>query len=62
MIVEKMLELIILDRIFKQYRKDTLYSGYLDENYDMLKLRDRYEELGNEFLNDYALHKTEKSD
>lgn len=62
MIVEKMLELIILVQICSDYNNDVIYAEYLDKHYDMQKLGDRYDELGKEFLNQYALNKTEKSD
>lgn len=57
-----MLELLVLTKVCDDYQKDKLYSTFLDNNYDIKKLGDRYNELGREFLNDYALDKTEKSD
>jgi len=62
MTIERMLELIILTRICDDYWKDSSYATHLDNHYDMQKLGDRFDELGKEFLNDYALDKTEKSD
>ena len=62
MTVERMLELLVLSKVYDDYQEDKLYSTFLDNNYDMKKLEDRYIELGREFLNDYALDKTEKSD
>lgn len=62
MTVERMLELLVLTKVCDDYQKDKLYSTFLDNNYDIKKLGDRYNELGREFLNDYALDKTEKSD
>ena len=62
MTVERMLELLVLNKVCDDYQKDKLYSTFLDNNYDMKKLGDRYIKLGREFLNDYALDKTEKSD
>jgi hypothetical protein len=62
MIPEKMLELLILGDIFKQYDEDTMYKKFIDTNYDIDKLDNRYFELGKEFLTPYALDKTEKSD
>ena len=59
---EKMLELLILTRICNDYWEDDTYATYLDKHYDMQKLGDRYDELGKEFLNEYALNKTEKSE
>ena len=62
MIIEKMLELIILDYIFQNYNTNSGYKTFLDKNYDVFKMDNRYLELGREFLKDYALNKTEKSD
>lgn len=57
-----MLELLVLTRICDDYWKDDSYATYLDKHYDMQKLGDRYDELGKEFLNDYALNKAERSE
>lgn len=57
-----MLELLILNLICTGYWKDDSYADYLNKNYDIQKLVDRYVELGKEFLTPYALTKTEKSD
>ena len=57
-----MLELLILTRICDDYWEYDSYATYLDKHYDMQKLGDRYYELGKEFLNEYALNKTEKSE
>ena len=62
MTTKDMLELLILIQICDDYNNDSLYSSYLDVNYDMQKLRDKYFKLGIEFLNEYALNKTEKSE
>lgn len=62
MTIERMLELLILTRICNDYWEDDSYATYLDKHYDMQKLGDRYDELGKEFLKQYALNKTEKSD
>jgi hypothetical protein len=62
MIVEKMLELILLQEIFYSFNNDTEYNEFLSKNYDIEKINSRYLELGKEFLNEYALNKTEKSD
>jgi hypothetical protein len=62
MTTNKMLELLVLTRICDDYWKDDSYAMYLDKHYDMQKLGDRYNELGKEFLNEYALNKTEKSE
>ena len=62
MTVERKLELLILKEILKDYRKHSEYELYLDENYNVSKMKNRCLELGKEFLNDYAIDKTEKSD
>lgn len=62
MIVEKLLELIILKDVFRDYAKDEEYADFLDKKYNIQKMENRFLELGEEFLNDYALNKTEKSE
>jgi hypothetical protein len=62
MIPERMLELIILNEIADKYNNDSYFSAFLDTDYNIEKLNDRYMILTKEFLNDYALNKTEKSD
>ena len=62
MIVEKMLELLLLREILYDYNVNKFYTEFLDDNYDVEKIDSRYLELGKEFLNDYALDNTEKSE
>ena len=62
MIVEKLLELIVLKDLLRDYTKDEEYANFLDKNYDIQKMENRFLELGKEFLNEYALNKTEKSE
>ena len=62
MIVERLLELIILKDILKDYTKDKEYADFLDKEYNVQKMENRFLELGKEFLNPYALNKTEKSE
>ena len=62
MIVERLLELIILKDILKDYTKDEEYANFLDKKYNVQKMENRFLELGKEFLNPYALNKTEKSE
>lgn len=62
MIPEKMLELLILKEILNDLDNDVLYRDYIVMNYNLSKIENRYDELGKEFLTDYALNKTEKSD
>ena len=62
MIIERKLDILILKEILKDYAEDVTYADFLDTNYDVSKIQKRYLELGKEFLNDYALNKTEKSD
>jgi hypothetical protein len=62
MIVEKLLELIVLKDLLRDYTKDKEYANFLDEEYNVQKMENRFLELGKEFLNEYALNKTEKSE
>ena len=62
MIVEKMLELILLQEVFYSYNNNIEYNEFLRKNYNIEKINNRYLELGKEFLNPYALNKTEKSE
>jgi hypothetical protein len=57
-----MLELILLQEIFYSFNTDIEYNEFLKKNYNVEKINKRYLELGKEFLNEYALDKTEKSD
>jgi len=62
MIVEKLLELIVLKDLLRDYTKDKEYADFLDKEYNVQKMENRFLELGKEFLNEYALNKTEKSE
>ena len=62
MIIEKLLELIVLKDVLRDYAKDKKYADFLDEEYDVQKMENRFLELGKEFLNEYALNKAEKSE
>jgi len=62
MAIEKLLELIVLKDVLRDYAKDKEYADFLDEEYDVQKIENRFLELGKEFLNEYALNKTEKSE
>jgi hypothetical protein len=62
MIIERQLEFLILKNILEDYDKGLIDRKSLDKNYDTSKMEYRYIELEREFLNDYALNKTEKSD
>ena len=62
MIIERMLELLLLQEIFYVYNNDIEYNEFLSEHYNIEKINKRYLELGKEFLKQYALNKTEKSD
>ena len=43
-------------------KDEGIFYDYLKEHYDLNKFNDRYRELLDKFLNDYALNKTEKSE
>lgn len=63
MIVERMQEFIIMLLIENRCHSfDFVFSDYLKENYDIEAFNKRYRILLDEFLSDYALNKTEKSD
>ena len=62
MIIEKIVELLLLQFIFTDYNADKEYRYYLENNYDVDKLQERYLALGKEYLQQYALNKTEKSE
>lgn len=62
MAIEKLLELIVLKDVLRDYTKDKEYADFLDEEYNVQKMENRFLELGKEFLNEYALNKTEKSE
>ena len=62
MIIEKLLELIVLKDLLRDYAKDKEYANFLDTEYNVQKMENRFLELGKEFLNEYALNKTEKSE
>jgi len=57
-----MLELLLLCKVLEDYDKDDVYREFIRKNYDSYKIQNRYTELGKEFLNEYALNKTEKSE
>lgn len=57
-----MLELLLLQEIFYVYNNDIEYNEFLRKHYNIEKINERYLELGKEFLNEYALNKTEKSE
>jgi hypothetical protein len=62
MTIGKLLELIVLKDVLRDYTKDKEYANFLDEEYNVQKMENRFLELGKEFLNEYALNKTEKSE
>lgn len=62
MILENKVNLLIMREIMHDLLEDEEYRNWFNENYDYDKFHTRYIELGLEFLNDYALITTEKSD
>ena len=62
MIPEKMQELLILMMIENNTRVNSELNKYLNSNYDIDKINERYFSLMKEFLTPYALTNTEKSD
>lgn len=59
MIPERMQELTIFLLL---EGKPASIQEYIENNYDVSKINKRYEELLDDFLNEYALNTTEKSD
>lgn len=53
MIPEKMLELLILKDILTGYDSHFEYKEFIDEFYDSKAIENRYNELGEEFLEKY---------
>lgn len=53
---------MLLQEVFYSFNNDIEYNEFLSKNYNIEKINSRYLELGKEFLNQYALNKTEKSD
>lgn len=62
MIQERKCEFSIMLHLERLASVNRKFSEHLSNNYDMDKFNKRYRELLDEFLNDYALNKTEKSD
>lgn len=62
MTVERMLEFSILTHLEDKYNEDDDFSIYMDSHCNLDKFNKRYGELLDEFLTQYALNKTEKSD
>ena len=59
MIPERMQELTIFLLLEE---KSVSIQEYIENNYDVSKINKRYKELLDDFLNEYALNTTEKSD
>lgn len=62
MINERKLNLLILKELLTDYEKYEEYRYFIDENYDISRIKSDYLNLGIEFLNKYAIDKTEKSE
>jgi hypothetical protein len=62
MINERKLNLLILREILSDYEEYEEYRIFIDENYDISRIKSDYLDLGIEFLNKYAIDKTEKSE
>lgn len=59
---ERMLELLLYTNLEILEKQNPKLEDWIVDNFDSEKINLRYIELLNEFLNDYALNKTEKSD
>ena len=63
MTIERMLKLCILQLLKREFlEEDTKFTDFLKGNYNLDKIDDDYIPLMMEFLIDYALNKTEKSE
>jgi len=62
MIHERMCEFSIMLHLEQLAKTNKEFADYLDEYYDVDRFNARYIELLDDFLNPYALNKTEKSD
>lgn len=59
---ERKCEFSIMLHLERLANANIKFAEHLHDNYDMDKFNKKYRELLDEFLNDYALNKTEKSD
>ncbi len=62
MIPERLQEFITLLLLENNCFNDIKFSDYISDNYDIKKINMRYRILLDDFLNEYALNKTEKSE
>lgn len=62
MITSKEEEFIIMLLLENNCFNNIRFSDYLKDNYDTKRFNKRYKELLDDFLNEYALNKTEKSE
>ena len=62
MIQERKCEFSIMLHLERLANVNREFAEHLSNNYDIDKFNKRYRELLDEFLNDYALNNTEKSD
>lgn len=62
MIKERMLELLILERIIEQSKPEYTILNFKDKEYDNQKIYDRFAELLEEFLEPYVIESTLKEE
>ena len=62
MIYSEAEEFIIMLLLENNCFNNIRFSDYLKDNYNTKKFNERYKELLDNFLNEYALNKTEKSE
>lgn len=62
MIKERMLELLILERIIEQSKPEYTILNFKDKKYDNRKIYDRFAELLEEFLEPYVIESTLKEE
>lgn len=62
MTIERMSELILMLLVENKCLEHKDFYEYIDSNYSIIRFNNRYNELLDEFLNEYALSKAEKSE
>lgn len=62
MSAEKMIKYLLLKITVVGYDTDSNYKEYIDNKFNIDKMREDLDSLNEEFLNEYALNNTSKED
>lgn len=62
MIEYNLIKLLLLHHLSTTYKTNHAFRDYINEFYDSKKINDTYIDLLENFLNEYALSNTEKSE